>query len=89
MTIETHTPELDERLKRGIQTGQFHDVDELLLKALDASEKEQPVARPRPRRERSNRTAVRSMLEFSKTHSVKLPPGETFVGLIREGRLHE
>jgi hypothetical protein len=92
MTIETRTPELDERLKRGIQTGQFHDVDDLLLRALDALEKEQPTSTVHPRRERSNRTAVQRMLEFSKSNSVRLPPGETVVGLIRdirEGNLRE
>jgi hypothetical protein len=92
MTIEIQTPELEERLKRGIENGHFRDVDQLLLKALDALEKEQPAALAPPRRNRSNRTAVQRMLEFSRTHSVKLPPGETVVGLIRdirEGRLQE
>ena len=36
MQIEIHTPELEQRVRRQIQSGQFHDVDELLAKALDA-----------------------------------------------------
>ena len=36
---------------------------------------------------RSNRTAVERMIEFSRTHSVKLPAGETVEGLVREMRL--
>ena len=36
MTIEIHKPELERRMREGIQSGQFHDVDELLTKALDA-----------------------------------------------------
>jgi Arc/MetJ-type ribon-helix-helix transcriptional regulator len=41
MNIEIHKPELARRVLDGIQSGRFHDVDELLTKALDAlSEKE-------------------------------------------------
>ena len=40
MNIEIHKPELEQRFRRQIQSGQFHDVDELLTKALDALEKE-------------------------------------------------
>ena len=36
MSIEIHTPELERRVREGIQSGQFQDVDELLTKALDA-----------------------------------------------------
>jgi Arc/MetJ-type ribon-helix-helix transcriptional regulator len=35
MTIEIHQPELERRVREGIQSGRFHDVDELLTKALD------------------------------------------------------
>jgi Arc/MetJ-type ribon-helix-helix transcriptional regulator len=45
MNIEIHQPELERRVLEGIQSGRFHDIDELLTKALDAlSEKE--AARP-------------------------------------------
>ena len=41
MNIEILKPELERRVLEGIQSGRFHDVDELLTKALDAlSEKE-------------------------------------------------
>lgn len=41
MNIEIHEPELERRVREGIRSGRFHDVDELLTKALDAlSEKE-------------------------------------------------
>jgi uncharacterized protein (DUF433 family) len=36
MNIEIHKPELEQRVRRQIQSGQYHDVDELLTKALDA-----------------------------------------------------
>lgn len=38
MNLEIHKPELVQRVRNRIQSGQFHDVDELLTKALDALE---------------------------------------------------
>ncbi|HLK65891.1 MAG TPA: DUF433 domain-containing protein [Bryobacteraceae bacterium] len=38
MSIEIQKPELVRRVREGIQIGRFHDLDELLNKALDASE---------------------------------------------------
>ena len=36
MSIEIQKPELERRVREGLQSGRFHDVDELLTKALDA-----------------------------------------------------
>ena len=36
MNLEIHKPELERRVREGIRSGRFHDVDELLTKALDA-----------------------------------------------------
>src|SRR5664279_2485863 len=36
MSIEIQNPELERRVREGIQSGRFQDVDELLTKALDA-----------------------------------------------------
>jgi Arc/MetJ-type ribon-helix-helix transcriptional regulator len=36
MNFEIHKPELVQRVNAHIQTGHFHDADELLEKALDA-----------------------------------------------------
>jgi Arc/MetJ-type ribon-helix-helix transcriptional regulator len=49
MNIEIQNPELQQRVREQIQRGQFHDVDELLGKALDALE-EKNTAAPTPRR---------------------------------------
>jgi Arc/MetJ-type ribon-helix-helix transcriptional regulator len=38
MNLEIHKPELVQRVNAHIQTGQFHDADEVLEKALDALE---------------------------------------------------
>ena len=36
MTLEISRPETEARIQRFLQSGQFHDLDELLSKALDA-----------------------------------------------------
>jgi uncharacterized protein (DUF433 family) len=36
MSIEIHQPDIERRVREGIQAGQFRDADELLTKALDA-----------------------------------------------------
>jgi uncharacterized protein (DUF433 family) len=46
MHLEIHTPELEQRMRRQIQSGHFHDVDELLTKALDALDEKTPAAAP-------------------------------------------
>jgi Arc/MetJ-type ribon-helix-helix transcriptional regulator len=38
MNLEIHKPELVQRVNAQIQSGHFHDVDELIEKALDALE---------------------------------------------------
>ncbi|MGA2742863.1 MAG: hypothetical protein ABSG65_36180 [Bryobacteraceae bacterium] len=46
MNIEIHDPELEQRVQEQIQRGQFHDIDDLLEKALDALEEKQTAAAP-------------------------------------------
>ena len=47
MNLEIHKPELVQRLNAHIRTGQFHDADDLLEKALDAlDEKSPPLVTP-------------------------------------------
>ena len=43
MTIEIRNPDLVQRMTVRIQTGQFHDADELIEKALDALEEKAPA----------------------------------------------
>ena len=38
MNLEIHNPELVQRVNARIQSGHFHDADELIEKALDALE---------------------------------------------------
>jgi Arc/MetJ-type ribon-helix-helix transcriptional regulator len=43
MNLEIHKPELLQRVNAHIQTGQFHDTDELIEKALDALDEKTPA----------------------------------------------
>ncbi len=54
MNLEIHNPELVQRVNAQIQSGHFHDADELLEKALDALEgKTRPAASPAAERRRA------------------------------------
>jgi hypothetical protein len=49
MNIEIHRPDLALRVREGMKSSRFHDVDELLAKALDAlSEKESSASAAPP-----------------------------------------
>lgn len=51
MNLEIHNPELVQRVSAHIQSGHFHDADELLEKALEALEGEtSESASPAPER---------------------------------------
>lgn len=43
MTLEINRPETEARIQRYLQSGQFHDLDELLTKALDALPELEPT----------------------------------------------
>lgn len=57
MTIEISRPETEARIQRYLQSGEFHDVDELLTKALDALPEPMAAveAPPAPHRESTRR----------------------------------
>jgi len=47
MNVEIHDPELERQLREGIESGRFHNFDEMLTKAIGAlSEKEAAAQRP-------------------------------------------
>jgi hypothetical protein len=46
MNLEIHKPELVQRVNAHIETGHFHDADELLEKALDALDEQTTAAAP-------------------------------------------
>ena len=79
MTVELR-PEQERIIREQLATGRFKSVDEVLTTALE---------RLPHRDSQPTRTAVERMLEFSRTHSVKLPAGVTVEGLVRDVRLSQ
>ena len=47
MNIEIQNPELQQRVQAQIQRGQFHDMDDLIEKALDALDEKSAAIAPR------------------------------------------
>ena len=74
MTIELR-PEQEHIIQQQLASGHFKSADEVLTAALASL----------PYKPRSTSKAVARMIEFSRNHSVKLPPGETVEGLIQQG----
>jgi len=50
MTLEITRPETEARIQRHLESGQFHDLDDLLAQALDALPEPEAAATPRERR---------------------------------------
>jgi putative addiction module CopG family antidote len=76
MTVELK-PEQQRMIQEQLASGQFKSVDEVLTAAL---------GRLPHQERRSDQAAVERMIEFARTHSVKLPAGETVEALVREMR---
>jgi Arc/MetJ-type ribon-helix-helix transcriptional regulator len=68
MNLEIHKPELVQRVNAHIQTGKFHDAEEVLEKALEALEEEDALEEkaPVPMSPRERRRAVgrKSLVEL-------------------------
>lgn len=72
MQIEIHNPELEQRVRRQIQIGHFHNVDELLTKALDALEEKKPA--PSPAENDDSGAALLAVLHDSPYPEIDLAP---------------
>ncbi len=82
MNLEIHKPELVRRVNAHIQTGHFHDVDEVLEKALDALDERAPIPMsPAERRRAAGRKSLVELfaplqglnLDFSRNKSTSRP----------------
>ena len=73
MQIEIHKPELEQRVLRRIQSGQYHDVDELLTQALDALDAK-AVASPEQQRDGHTGADLIAALQSSPYPEIDLTP---------------
>jgi hypothetical protein len=80
MNIEIHKPDLVRRLTMRIRTGQFHDADELIEKALDALDVH--TAGPAPTTETG--AVVLAALQASPYPEIDLTPPRVRLSNIRD-----
>jgi Arc/MetJ-type ribon-helix-helix transcriptional regulator len=73
MNLEIRNPELVERVNAHIQTGEFHDADELLEKALDALD-ERTAAAPVTTPARKTGAAILAALQACPYPEIDLTP---------------
>lgn len=83
MNLQIHKPELVQRVQAQIRSGNFHDTDELIEKALDALEGKTPAPKSSPaeRRRAAGRKSLvevfaplRGMnLDFTRNKSTRRP----------------
>ena len=81
MNFEIHNPELVQRVNAHIQTGHFHDADELLEKALDAL-KERAAATEVPAMETGS--VILAALRASPYREIDLTPPRVLLGNARD-----
>ena len=79
MNIEIHKPELMHRVTAHIQTGRFHDADELIEKALDALDQQ---AAPEPPTGQTG-AVVLAALQARPYPDVDLTPPRVRLGNVR------
>ena len=80
MNLEIHKPELVQRVNAHIQTGQFHDADELLEKALDALDERTAAAPPTT----ATGSVMLAALQASPYPDIDLTPPRVLLSSVRD-----
>ena len=80
MNLEIHKPELAQRVQAQIQSGHFHDADELIEKALDALEEQATAAVPAT----ATGAVVLAALQASPYRDIDLTPPRVRLAGVRD-----
>ena len=80
MNLEIRKPELAQRVQAQIQSGHFHDTDELLEKALDALDEQATVAA----QPTATGAVVREALEARPYPDIDLTPPRVRLANVRD-----
>jgi hypothetical protein len=80
MNLEIHKPELVQRVNAHIQTGHFHDTDELLEKALDALDEQSTTAAPPT----ATGSVILAALQASPYPDIDLTPPRVLLSIVRD-----
>ncbi len=81
MNLEIHKPELVQRVNAHIQTGYFHDADDLLEKALDALDEREPTTAPAAA---ATGSVILAALQASPYRDVDLTPPRVLLSSVRD-----
>ena len=81
MNLEIHKPELVQRVNAQIQSGHFHDVDELIEKALDALDEQAPAAAPPAM---ATGSVILAALQASPYREIDLTPPRVLLSNVRD-----
>ena len=82
MNLEIHKPELAQRVQAQIQSGHFHDVDELIEKALDALDERTSAAAPA--RDTRTGAALIAALQASPYRELDIEPPRVRLANVRD-----
>ena len=80
MNLEIHKPELAQRVQAQIQSGQFHNTDELIERALDALDEQAIAAAP----ETATGAVVLAALQASPYRDIDLTPPRVRLTNVRD-----
>lgn len=81
MNLEIHKPELVQRVQAQIQSGNFHDTDELIEKALDALDERTNAVTPYDTRTGADLIAA---LQASPFRELDIEPPRVRLGNVRD-----
>ena len=81
MNLEIHNPELVHRVNAHIQSGHFHDADELLEKALDALDGRAPTTVPPAT---ATGSVILAALQASPYPEIDLAPRRVLLSKVRD-----
>jgi len=81
MNLEIHKPELVQRVKAQLQSRHFHDVDELIEKALDALDERAPAAAPPAM---ATGSVILAALQASPYREIDLTPPRVLLSNVRD-----
>lgn len=81
MNLEIHKPELVQRVNARIRTGQFHDTDELIEKALDALDEHTTAS---PARDTRTGADLIAALQASPDRELEIEPPRVRLANVRD-----
>jgi hypothetical protein len=80
MNLEINKPELEQRVQTQLQSGQFHDADELIEKALDALDEQTTAPTPAS----ATGSVVLAALQASPYRDIDLTPPRVRLTNVRD-----